>query len=161
MFETFNVPGIFIGNQAVLALAASWTTRTVGNFDLTGTVIDVGDSTTYIVPIANGHIISSSIQQLPVGGRDVTTYVQELMREGRETVPQGIASDLAKMVKENYAYTCSDIIKEFAKFESNPEKYTRTYDFTGNTGNQVHSGTVSYERFLAPEVILNPNVSIR
>ena len=29
MFETFNVPGLYIAVQAVLALAASWTSRQV------------------------------------------------------------------------------------------------------------------------------------
>jgi actin-related protein 3 len=29
MFETFNVPGLYIAVQAVLALAASWTSKQV------------------------------------------------------------------------------------------------------------------------------------
>ena len=37
MFETFNVPGLYIAVQAVLALAASWTSRQV-----TGDYIGVG-----------------------------------------------------------------------------------------------------------------------
>ena len=40
MFESFNVPGIFIAVQAVLALAASWIHRDAGDRSLTGTVID-------------------------------------------------------------------------------------------------------------------------
>lgn len=30
MFESFNVPGLYIAVQAVLALAASWTSRVCG-----------------------------------------------------------------------------------------------------------------------------------
>jgi actin-related protein 3 len=40
MFESFNVPGLHIAVHAVLALAASWTSRQEGERSLTGTVID-------------------------------------------------------------------------------------------------------------------------
>ena len=43
MFETFNVPGLYIAVQAVLALAASWTSSECKTRTLTGTVIDSGD----------------------------------------------------------------------------------------------------------------------
>ena len=52
MFETFNVPGLYIAVQAVLALAASWVSRQVGERTLTGTVIDSGDGVTHIIPVA-------------------------------------------------------------------------------------------------------------
>lgn len=37
MFESFNVPGLYIAVQAVLALAASWASKAVGERTLTGT----------------------------------------------------------------------------------------------------------------------------
>ncbi|XP_019481920.1 PREDICTED: actin-related protein 3 [Hipposideros armiger] len=51
MFESFNVPGLYIAVQAVLALAASWTSRQVGERTLTGTVIDSGDGVTHVIPV--------------------------------------------------------------------------------------------------------------
>jgi actin-related protein 3 len=54
MFETFNVPGLYIAVQAVLALAASWTSPDVKNKTLTGTVIDSGDGVTHVIPVAEG-----------------------------------------------------------------------------------------------------------
>lgn len=38
MFESFNVPGLYIAVQAVLALAASWPSREVNQRILTGLV---------------------------------------------------------------------------------------------------------------------------
>ena len=53
MFESFNVPGLYIAVQAVLALAASWTSRQVGDRTLTGTVIDSGDGVTHVIPVVS------------------------------------------------------------------------------------------------------------
>ena len=39
--------------QAVLALAASWTSRQVGERVLTGTVIDSGDGVTHVIPVVS------------------------------------------------------------------------------------------------------------
>ncbi|NXS42804.1 ARP3 protein, partial [Balaeniceps rex] len=55
MFESFNVPGLYIAVQAVLALAASWTSRQVGERTLTGTVIDSGDGVTHVIPVVSIH----------------------------------------------------------------------------------------------------------
>ncbi len=58
MFESFNVPGLYIAVQAVLALAASWTSRQVGDRTLTGTVIDSGDGVTHVIPVVSAMILS-------------------------------------------------------------------------------------------------------
>merc|ERR1711991_476794 len=63
MFETFNVPGLYIAVQAVLALAASWTSKSVTERTLTGTVIDSGDGVTHVIPVAEGYVIGSSIRR--------------------------------------------------------------------------------------------------
>lgn len=51
MFESFNVPGLYIAVQAVLALAASWASRNVQERTLTGIVIDSGDGVTHVIPV--------------------------------------------------------------------------------------------------------------
>ena len=45
-------------HQAVLALAASWTSRQVGERTLTGTVVDSGDGVTHVIPVVslNSHL---------------------------------------------------------------------------------------------------------
>jgi actin-related protein 3 len=50
MFESFGVKGMYIAVQAVLALAASWTSAKREQ-SLTGTVIDSGDGVTHVIPV--------------------------------------------------------------------------------------------------------------
>jgi actin-related protein 3 len=53
MFESFNVPGLYIAVQAVLALAASWVSRNVDKRILTGIVVDSGDGVTHVIPVVS------------------------------------------------------------------------------------------------------------
>ena len=76
MFETFNVPGLYIGVQAVLALAAGLSQMSAADRTLTGTVVDAGDGVTNVIPIADGYVIGGAIKQIPLAGRDITAFVQ-------------------------------------------------------------------------------------
>lgn len=53
MFESFNVPGLYIAVQAVLALAASWASRPIEERTLTGIVVDSGDGVTHVIPVVS------------------------------------------------------------------------------------------------------------
>ncbi len=52
-FESFNIKGLYIAVQAVLALAASWSSNKVTDRTLTGTVIDSGDGVTHVIPVVS------------------------------------------------------------------------------------------------------------
>lgn len=51
--EVCDIPMCMCARQAVLALAASWTSRQVGERTLTGTVIDSGDGVTHVIPVVS------------------------------------------------------------------------------------------------------------
>jgi actin-related protein 3 len=53
-FESFGAKGLYIGVQAVLALAASWTSKREQT--LTGTVIDSGDGVTHVIPVVGANM---------------------------------------------------------------------------------------------------------
>jgi hypothetical protein len=36
--------------------------------------------------------------------------------------------DVARSVKEAYCYVCSDLIKEYGKYDTDPDKCFRTYE---------------------------------
>jgi len=158
-FESFNIQGLYIAVQAVLALAASWTSKT-SERTLTGTVIDSGDGVTHVVPCAEGYVIGSAIKHIPIAGRDITQFVLNLMRERGEmaTVPPEDQMKVAAKVKEDYSYVCQDIVKEFRKYDEEPYKYFQRYDGEHSVTGRKYSVDVGFERFLAPEIFFNPEI---
>lgn len=156
MFESFNVPGLYIAVQAVLALAASWTSRHVGERTLTGTVIDSGDGVTHVIPVAEGYVIGSCIKHIPVAGRDITGFVQQLLRERELGIPPEQSLETAKAIKERYSYICPDIVKEFGKYDADPGKWLKKYEGIHSVTKKPFSVDVGYERFLGPEIFFHP-----
>ncbi|XP_057776838.1 actin-related protein 3-like [Salvia miltiorrhiza] len=155
MFETFNVPGLYIAVQPVLALAAGYTTS---KCEMTGVVVDVGDGATHVVPVADGYVIGGSIRSIPITGEDVTVFVQQLMKERGENLPVEDSFEVARKVKEMYCYTCSDIVKEFNKHDKEPAKYVKQWSGTKPKTGAPYSCDIGYERFLGPEVFFNPEI---
>src|SRR5690606_35869274 len=142
MFETFNCAGLYIAVQAVLALAASWTSNKVADRSLTGTVIDSGDGVTHVIPVAEGYVIGSSIKSIPIAGRDITYFVQSLLRDRGE--PDS-SLKTAEKVKEEFCYVCPDIVKEFARFDREPDRFQK-YTIPGVGGRAPTTIDVGYER---------------
>lgn len=153
MFESFNCAGLYIAVQAVLALAASWTSSKVQDRSLTGTVIDSGEGVTHVIPVAEGYVIASSIKSIPIAGRDITYFVQSMLRDRGE--PDS-SLKTAERIKEEFCYVCPDIVKEFARYDREPDKFAK---HTVNYPNKPPSIVdVGYERFLAPEIFFNPEI---
>ena len=64
MFETFNVPALFICSAPVAALFSSGRE--------TGVSVMLGDGVTWIVPVCNGVPQAQASMRLDLGGRDLT-----------------------------------------------------------------------------------------
>ncbi len=98
------------------------------------------------------------------------------MQERGEHVPPEEAMEVARKVKENFGYTCADILKvrgevvfdwfsfhvgifynllcnqEFSKHDKDPKKYRKIWNVVNQKAGTEHCCDVGYERFLAPEV---------
>ena len=62
----------------------------------TGIVCDSGDGVTHIIPVADGYVIGSCIKHIPLAGRDITNFIQQLMRERENEIPPDEAMEVAK-----------------------------------------------------------------
>jgi actin beta/gamma 1 len=144
MFETFNVPAMYVSMQAVLSLYASGRT--------TGLVIDAGDGVIHIVPIYEGFAISHAISRIDIAGRDITEYLRRLLRTRGRALTSSAEREIVRDIKERLCYVALDPEKELKLAEkvSGMEK-----QYTLPDGETI---TIGPERFLAPEAFFNPSV---
>ena len=104
MFESFNVPGLYIAIQAVLSLYSA------GKY--TGIVCDSGDGVTNFVPIFDGYALPHSILRMDLAGRDITDYLINLLNEVGVSLTTSAEREIAKEVKEKTCYVALDFEEE-------------------------------------------------
>eukprot|EP00611_Tribonema_gayanum_P009410 TRINITY_DN1921_c1_g2_i2.p1 TRINITY_DN1921_c1_g2~~TRINITY_DN1921_c1_g2_i2.p1 ORF type:complete len:337 (-),score=52.03 TRINITY_DN1921_c1_g2_i2:655-1557(-) len=73
VFEKFNARAVYFNAKPVLSLYAS------GRTD--GCVVQSGDGVTHTVPVADGVVVKAGIKRLNMGGRDLTTYLSNILVE--------------------------------------------------------------------------------
>eukprot|EP00906_Rhabdomonas_costata_P026911 RCo038312 len=162
MFETFGVRGLYIASSAVLALAASWTSKKSKEKELAGTmtgiVVDSGDGSTSIIPVAEGYVVSSCIRHIPLAGRDITHYIQQMLRDREEPVPPEDLQQAAQKIKETHCYVCQDIAKEFQLYDADMKNNVTIHSGKSQKTQQKWSISVAYEKFLGPELFFSPEI---
>lgn len=96
MFETFNVPAMYLAVDAVLALYASGRS--------TGIVLDCGHTVTNTVPIFEGHALLHAANRLNIGGRDITDYLMRLLNDRGHSFTTSGEREIARDIKENLCH---------------------------------------------------------
>jgi len=142
-FETFNAPALFISMQAVLSLYAS--------VRITGVVLDSGDGVTHAVPVFEGFAIPHSIMRVDLAGRDITDYLQLLLRKSGHNFYTSSEKEVVKTIKESSCYIAFDPVKEEEVLETDKSKHK----FKLPDGNVIEIGS---ERFKAPEILFHPEL---
>jgi len=143
MFDTFNVPGLYIAIQAVLSLYSA------GKF--TGIVADSGDGVTHMVPIFDGYALPHSILRVNLAGRDLTDYLVKILSERGHHLTTSAEREIIKDMKEKLCYVALDFNEEMENFS----KGEKESDYEMPDGSIVKIGN---ERFRCPEVLFNPTM---
>ena len=107
---------------------------------------------------AEGYVIGSSIKHIPIAGRDITYFVQQLLRERENSIPPEESLEVAKRIKETYSYVCPDIVKEFRKYEVEGDKWIKRQEFIHSVTKAPYSVDIGFERFMAPEIFFSPEI---
>jgi actin-related protein 3 len=80
-------------------------------------VIDSGDGVTHCIPVADGYVIGSCIKHIPIAGRDITYFLQQMLRERETNLPSEQSYEVAKSIKASFflicQILCSPVTKHF------------------------------------------------
>jgi len=141
MFETFNVPAVYVEMGPVLELYASGRT--------TGLVVSIGDASIHAVPIYEGYALPHALRSSAFGGRDLTDFAMRIMTERGYCFTTTAERDIVRDLKEKLCYVALDFESEMVH-----GGVERSYELPDG---QIIN--VANELFRVPEVLFAPSIA--
>ena len=111
----------------------------------TGIVLDSGDGVSHAVPVYEGFAMPNSIRRIDVAGRDVTEYMQLLLRKSGYVFHTSAEKEVVRMIKEKTTYVALDPRKEEKEWSTNagrPE--SKAMEYVLPDGNKLKVGRFKF-----------------
>ncbi|TXT60305.1 MAG: Actin-related protein [Promethearchaeota archaeon] len=117
----------------------------------TGLVVELGESSTRIVPMYNGFQLNHAVEVLEIGGSVLTKYMGEVVEDTTGFSPDSsIRREIMRALKEKACFVSLDYKEDLRRSEQYKKEY---YLPDGSTI------SLSKERFVVPELIFSPKSS--
>lgn len=118
--------------------------------------MDSGDGVTHVVPVFEGFALPHAISRIDIAGRDITEYLQHLLRRSGYNFKTSAEKEVVRIIKEKTCYVAHDPQKEEELLEpdSSSSKPVQP-QYTLPDGNVIELGA---ERFRAPEILFHPDI---
>lgn len=157
LFEQLQHPSILFSVQALMSLYSTGNT--------TGVVLDVGDGVTHACPVYHGYTIREAVRRVDFGGRDITAYLQQLLRQYGTFLDTSAEFDIVREIKEQTCTVASSAINlqdaalgggsgQVKSVSSSPSTLS-----VQKVRHRLPDGTqiiVGNEQCIAPEALFNP-----
>lgn len=143
LFDTFNVPGVFLANGSVCSTLAA------GRF--TGLVVDIGAQELFVVPVFDGYALPHTTLRINLAGEAVTDYLTTLLNERQDPITETMGREIMRDLKEKKCRVALDFQRELDTLDL--DGVAEPYD--------LPDGNVFYicnELLRAPEVLFTPSL---
>jgi len=154
LFETFNVPAMYVAIQAVMSLYASGRT--------TGVVMDSGDGVSHTVPIYEGYAIPHAILRIDLAGRDLTHFMGRLLMDRGHTLASSAEREIVRDIKEKLCHVALDYEAQLEEAEGRRKRQKVSEDASDKeVPYELPDGTIVMigpERFKCPELLFHPEL---
>ena len=107
---------MYIQIQAVLSLYAAGRT--------TGIVVDSGDGVTHTVPIFEGYQIPHAIDKIMLAGRDLTTWMQKILKDNNYNFDTTAEREIVRDMKEKTCFVSQNYAEDLEKAQKGFELET-------------------------------------
>jgi centractin len=138
----------------------------------TGIVLDAGDGVSHAVPVYEGFAMPSSIRRIDVAGRDVTEYMQTLLRKAGYIFHTSAEKEVVRMIKEKVSYVAADPKREEKEWAGAKLGDGKVVEYVLPDGNKIKVwiltsicsfrtdvvNKIGSERFRAPEILFDPEI---
>lgn len=119
MFETFQLPAMYIANQGVLSLYASGR--------VTGIVMNSGDGVSYTYPVYDGYAIPHAVFSMNHAGCDITDYLMKILKNSGHHFSMTTEREIVRDIKEKLCYVASDFEKEISDRSAASSSLKKSY----------------------------------
>eukprot|EP00485_Elphidium_margaritaceum_P007337 CAMPEP_0202685804 /NCGR_PEP_ID=MMETSP1385-20130828/1651_1 /ASSEMBLY_ACC=CAM_ASM_000861 /TAXON_ID=933848 /ORGANISM="Elphidium margaritaceum" /LENGTH=432 /DNA_ID=CAMNT_0049340257 /DNA_START=43 /DNA_END=1341 /DNA_ORIENTATION=+ len=144
MFETFDVPSLYMSAQPVLALYA--------NGRCTGVVLDSGHGLTTTTPIYEGCVFAHAVNKMNFAGDELTQYMMQLLNDKGYSFTTSAEREIARDIKEKLCYTAFDFDADISESKRD-QLIERPYELPDG---QIID--INEERFKCAEVMFAPHL---